>query len=61
MKDIIDSTDYLADSFWNLMHSKYAEKRLNETAFQHKVRIGFRLLPLFFVVNYRLRKTYMLL
>ena len=41
VQDIIDSTDYLADSFWNLMHSKYAEKRLNETAFQQKVRIGF--------------------
>jgi len=35
--DIIDSTEYLADSFWNLMHSKYVEKRLNESAFQEKV------------------------
>jgi len=35
--DIIDATDYLADSFWNLIHNKYPEKRLNDTAFQTKV------------------------
>ena len=35
--DIIDAQDFLADSFWLLIHNRYEEKRLNMTAFEVKV------------------------
>ena len=35
--DIIDAQDFLADSFWILIHNRYPEKRLNVTEFEVKV------------------------
>ena len=35
--DIIDAQDFLADSFWLLIHHRYPEKRLNMTEFEVKV------------------------
>ena len=35
--EIIDAQDFLADSFWILIHHRYPEKRLNMTSFEVKV------------------------